>query len=89
MQSKFDQNKKFEILTLCPGYDGMVKKTISRYTVPLSWTRKEDRVQIMMYRICVKRQNPLCCRKVVFLLVSLGPLTTIYGAETSLSKLKG
>jgi hypothetical protein len=31
MQPKFDQNKKFEIPTLCPGYDGMVKKTISRY----------------------------------------------------------
>jgi hypothetical protein len=28
----FDQNKKkVEILSLYPGYDGMVKKTISRY----------------------------------------------------------
>jgi hypothetical protein len=30
MQPKFDQNKKFEILTLYPGYYGMVKATISR-----------------------------------------------------------
>jgi hypothetical protein len=33
MQPKFDQ-KKFEILTLYPGYDGMVKKP-SHGTVPL------------------------------------------------------
>ncbi len=32
MQPKFDQNKKkIEILTLSPGYDGIVKKTILRY----------------------------------------------------------
>ncbi len=31
MQLKLGQNKKIEILTLSPGYDGMVKKTVSRY----------------------------------------------------------
>jgi hypothetical protein len=31
MQAKFNQNKKILILTLYLRYDGMVKKTISRY----------------------------------------------------------
>jgi hypothetical protein len=35
MQPKFDQNhKKYEILTVLPGYEGMVKKP-SNVTVPL------------------------------------------------------
>jgi hypothetical protein len=31
MQPKLDQNKKIDILTLYPEYDGTVKKTISQY----------------------------------------------------------
>ncbi len=37
MRLKFNQNKKIEILTLYPGYDGMVKKQ-SHATVPLKPT---------------------------------------------------
>ncbi len=40
MQPKFNQNKKIiEFLTLYPAYDGLVKKTISRYCPLRSLTR--------------------------------------------------
>jgi hypothetical protein len=59
MQPKFDQNfKKIEILTLYPGFDGMVKKT-SHATVPLSKVPVRNFMQCKS--TCYFEKSWVCC----------------------------